>query len=113
MGEAFRRRDSAGVDNGVPGRDDGCREASHEFRPWRSGEPGRRRQKLSERFERTRSGASVDSAPSVPGGRGAAARTPPSRGIGTGFLMGAQPIMVLASDGVLHFLSPITAKELL
>jgi len=27
--------------------------------------------------------------------------------------MGAQPIMVLASDGVLHFLSPITAKELL
>jgi outer membrane protein assembly factor BamB len=56
-------------------------------------------------------------------GRGAtadAARGPAAPAAGSGrrnrvpaTAMGAQPIAVLASDGVLHFLSPISAKELL
>jgi hypothetical protein len=57
------------------------------------------------------------------GGRGAAANAAPGpaapaagpggRGRVPATAMGAQPIAVLASDGVLHFVSPISAKELL
>jgi outer membrane protein assembly factor BamB len=75
-------------------------------------------------------GASVDSAPFLPGSA-ARANTPapapqapaasgpvaPGRGGGRGrgpaFPTGAQPITMLSSDGVLHFVSPVTAKELL
>ena len=43
------------------------------------------------------------------GGQGGAG----GRGRGPTFGLGAQPIMALTSDGVLHFVSPVTAKELL
>ena len=75
-------------------------------------------------------GAAMDSPPGGGGGRanvagrGAAAdaaRGPvpgagsgrAGRGRGSATAMGAQPIAVLASDGVLHFVSPVSAKELL
>jgi outer membrane protein assembly factor BamB len=68
-------------------------------------------------------GASVDSVTSLPEGRVAGQANAAGRAraggrgrgspLATGFLIGAQPIMALASDGVLHFLSPITTKELL
>jgi outer membrane protein assembly factor BamB len=85
--------------------------------PYRStlGEPG--------------AGAAMDSRGYLPGGgggranaagRGATADAAPAAGSGRAggrgrgaTAMGGQPIAVLASDGVLHFVSPISAKELL
>ena len=81
--------------------------------PYRStlGEPG--------------AGAPMDSGGSRPGGRGGranaagrgatadAAGRAGGRGRIPATAMGAQPIAALASDGVLHFVSPISAKELL
>jgi outer membrane protein assembly factor BamB len=74
-------------------------------------------------------GASVDSGAYLPGRAGAGrananaagrgAEGAPGRGRaggrgrGSPFGLGAQPIMALSSDGVLHFVSPVTAKELL
>jgi outer membrane protein assembly factor BamB len=76
-------------------------------------------------------GASVDSGAYLPGGggagranaagRGTAGAAGPEgsagraggRGRGSAFGLGAQPIMALSSDGVLHFVSPVTAKELM
>jgi outer membrane protein assembly factor BamB len=73
-------------------------------------------------------GAAMDSPPGGGGGRanaagrGAAAdaaRGPAApaagagRGRGSSTAMGAQPIAALASDGVLHFVNPVSAKELL
>jgi outer membrane protein assembly factor BamB len=62
-------------------------------------------------------GASVDSGAYLPGGGGAgrasAAGRAGGRGRGSAFGLGAQPIMALSSDGVLHFVSPVTAKELM
>jgi outer membrane protein assembly factor BamB len=67
-------------------------------------------------------GAAVDSPPGGGGGRAnAAGRGAPAdaargaaggRGRGPSTAMGAQPIAVLSSDGVLHFVSPVSAKEL-
>ncbi len=72
-------------------------------------------------------GASVDSGAYLPGGGGAGRANAAGRGAagagaqgraggrgrGSAFGLGAQPIMALSSDGVLHFVSPVTAKELL
>jgi outer membrane protein assembly factor BamB len=59
----------------------------------------------------------MDSRGYLPGGGGgranAAGRGAGGRGRVLATTMGAQPIAVLASDGVLHFVSPISAKELL
>jgi outer membrane protein assembly factor BamB len=70
-------------------------------------------------------GAPMDSGGYLPGGGGAGRASADGRGAaggparaggrgrGSPFGLGAQPIMALASDGVLHFVSPVTAKELL
>jgi hypothetical protein len=94
-----------------------------------SGRPGIRRPYGSTLGE-PGAGAPMNSGGYLPGGgggranaagRGATADAAPAAGSGgragevarRGDSHGAQPIAVLASDGVLHFVSPISAKELL
>jgi outer membrane protein assembly factor BamB len=64
-----------------------------------------------------RGNAAAGAAAGGAAGRGAAGRAGQGlaggRGRGPAYGLGAQPIMALASDGVLHFVSPVTAKELL